>query len=56
MRSCSYTDDELVFIVTAASGWIAVTASAAKTCPVSRLSRTQKASATAMRLPGGQSP
>ena len=43
-------------MVTAASRCTAVTASAASTCAVSRLSRTQNASETAMRRPGGQAP
>ena len=49
-------DDELVLTVTSASGCMAVTTSAASTCPVRMLSRAQKASATAMRRPGGHEP
>ena len=43
-------------MVTSAPLCTAVTASAASTCAVSRLSSTQKASETAMRRPGGQAP
>ena len=53
MRSCSYTDDELVLIVTSASAWNPDTTSAASTCAVRRLSRTQYASVTTTRRPGG---
>ena len=43
-------------MVTSPSGCTATTASAASTCAVRRLSRTQKASETAMRRPGGHAP